>query len=322
MPYRIHSVRNDVAALGNTSAITIPDCLSFSIQNNPDLASAVTAGETMATHAILRSQRVTCSFDTLAIARALDATGMTTQPIATSGSPAHTGLIFYLEALETTGEASAGSVHRSLLISSGAIIPRTISASHGGDARISYDVAVIKKTAANAIVIADNASLPTLASNATLYGGNTWTIGPITVGSVTLSNYRSVEIDFGNVVNTGGSESALFDTHIETVTHAPTITIRGIDPTWFKESSGIPIAGTFTYHGMGQVYLRKRTPGAPSYVADNTAEHIKFTSQGIVAMQTYAAGQGHQFAESAIVIKTFYDGANAPLIVDTTSQIT
>lgn len=297
----------------------IPDCTSQSITNNPQLDSIITAGETMATHVILRSQRVVADFSTLAVAQAIDSVGLTPLCITTDNS--HTGVIFYLASIDQCGAVSS-SGHRSLTIKSGAVVPRRLQCDHRGDASISFDVVVAKPTANNAIVISDADNLPELDVVDVLVGARLWTLGGMKVGGVTLSNYTSFEIDFGNVVSTRGSQSDLWDTHVEVNTHAPSITIRGIDPTWFKESGGVPIAGLACTHANTIMYLRKRVTGSPAFVADNVAEHIKFTAKGIAVIDSAMSGQMHQFAETSLRIQCLYDGTDSPIEVDTTSAIT
>ena len=317
MPYKIHSVVNDTVAAGTPTLI--PDCTSQSINNNPQLDAIVTAGQTMATHVILRSQRIAADFDTLAIADAIDSIGF--QPLCITTDNTSTGLVFYLSAIDGCGAISA-SGHRSLTIGSGAVVPRRLSCEHRGDASMSFDVVVAKPSANEAIVISDAANLPDLDDNGALYGGQLWTLGKMTVGNVAISEYTSLEIDFGNQVSTRGSQSDLWDSHVEVSTHSPSITIRGIDAEWFKESGGVPIAGLACTHANTIIYLRKRVTGSPAFAADNTNEHIKFTAKGIATIQTAVTGQMHQFTETSLTIQCHYDGTDDPIEVDTTSQIT
>lgn len=318
MPYKIHTVVPDVVSAGSTDPIT--DVISSSINNNPQLESIITAGETMATHVILRSQQVACDFSSYAVAQTIDAVSLAPLCIATDNT--HVGLVFYLAAIDACGDISA-SGHRSLTISSGAIVPRRITCDHRGDARMDVDVVVAKTSANNAIVISDaNVALPDTDSGGVLYGARLWTLGTIKVANVALDDYTSVEFDLGNTVQTRGTESAIWDEYVEIRHHAPSITIRGIDPEWFKETAGIPIAGAACTHANTIIYLRKRVSGSPAFVADGVAEHIKFTAKGIATVQTAMTGQWDRFAETSLVIQCVYDGTDDPIEVDTTSAIT
>lgn len=312
MPYKIHSVQIDVDSYGVGAEQNIPDCISHSLSNNPVIDSIVTAGDTMPRYMSLISHAVGGGFETYAVAKAIDAIGLQPLCIATATEP---GVTFYLQKFDQCGSAAA-SGHRSLLISSGMVVPRRISVDHQGHARISVDVVVAKESANNAIVISDAATLPTLSG-----GGVRWTLGSITVGGVALSDYTSVEIDLGNTVSTRGTQSDVFDTYVEVAHHAPTITISGIDPTWFKESGGVPIAGLACTHANTKIHLRKRDTDGQGFIADGTAEHIKFTCKGVAAIQSSHAGQMHSFTSTSLVIRGMYDGTDDPIEVDTTSTI-
>lgn len=317
MPYKVHSVTIDVDALGVGDAVDIPDIISESLTNNPMMDAIITAGETMPTHVSLLSQKITGSFDTYALDTVMDTCGLQPMCIAvTPGNEARSGVVFNMQQFESCGGATGGSTDRTLAISCGAIVPRRLTAEHQGYASMGVDVVVAKDSTNNAIVISDAGAVPTLEG-----GGDRWTVGQMKVGNIALTDYTSLEIDFGNTVTTRGSQSDIWDAYVEVSTHAPTITIRGITPAWFKESGGIPIAGLACTHANTVLYLRKRDPGGAGFVADNTAEHIKFTAKGVASIETAMTGQAHQFTETSLVIRCMYDGTDDPIEVDTTSAI-
>lgn len=312
MPYKIHSVQIDIDAYGVGAEKNIPDVMNENLANNPQLDAIITAGETSPTHVALVSQKIAGSFDTHAIATAIDAIGIQPLCIDTDTEP---GFTYFLQKFDACG-AAASSGHRSLLISSGAVVPRRISCGHQGHAILSVDVIVAKESANNAIVLSDAATLPTLTG-----GGSRWTMGAIKIGNIALTDYTSVEIDFGNNVVTRGTQSDVWDAYVEVNTHSPTITVRGISPAWFKESGGVPIAGLACTHANTYVYLRKRDPGGAGFVADGTAEHIKFTAKGVASVETAFTGSAHQFTETSLVVRCIKDSSDDPIEVDTTSAI-
>lgn len=312
MPYKIHSVQIDIDSYGVGAEKNIQDCISHSLSNNPTIDAAITAGDTMPRHLSLISHAISGGFETFACVAAIDAIGLQPLCIDTDTEP---GFTFFLQKFDACG-AAASSGHRSLLISNGMVVPRRLSCDHQGHARLSVDVIVAKESANNAIVISDAATLPTLTG-----AGLRWTLGKTVIGGVTLSDYTSLEIDFGNTVSTRGTQSDVFDAYVEVAHHAPTITITGIDPTWFKESGGVPIAGLACTHANTTIYLRKRDTDGQGFVADGTAEHIKFTCKGVAAIQTPFTGQMHQFTTTSLVLRGLYDGTDDPIEVDTTSAI-
>ncbi len=94
MPYKIYCVQIDIDAYGVGAEKNIPDCMNESISNNPQLDAIITAGETMPTHAALISQKIAGSFDTYAIATAIDAIGLQPLCIDTDTEP---GVTYYLQ---------------------------------------------------------------------------------------------------------------------------------------------------------------------------------------------------------------------------------
>ena len=313
MPYKIFSVSLDSDEQAAT-AIEIPDCVNMSMSNNPQLERIITAGETQPKHVSLVSQKATASFDTYALPTTLAEIGASFQDILTAG--ANPGVVFFLQKFDAAGNVSAGSVHRSLTISSGVVVPRRLTCDHQGHAMLSVDVVIVKESANNAIVIADNVAMPTLANQ-----GLRWTLDGMTVGGVALTDYTSMEIDFGNTVETRGTQSDVWDAYVEVRTHAPTITLTGIDPAWFA-TAAVPIDGLACTIANTILYLRKRAVDGTGFVIDGTAEHVKITAGGVATIQNPVTGSAQAFTESSIVITCMELGGNNPLIFNTASAIT
>ncbi len=262
----------------------------------------------------LIAQKVLGSFETLALPTLIDAVGLKALGIVTTSEP---GVTFYLEKFDADGITTAGNTERSYKISAGVVVPRRISCDHQGNASISVDVVVAKKSANDAIVLSDVATLPTIAND-----GLRWTLGTTKIGNIVLADYTRLEIDFGNTVETRGAQSDVYDAYIEVRTHAPTITITGIDPTWFA-AAGIPMDGLACTQANTIIYLRKRSVDGSGFVADATTEHIKFTAAGIATVQQAFSGQAQQFSETSLKITCVEDGSsNDPIVVDTSSAIT
>jgi hypothetical protein len=227
------------------------------------------------------------------------------------------GVKFYLEKFDPDGISTTGNADRSLLISAGVVVPRRISCDHQGSATISYDVVVVKESGNDAIVLSDTATLPTIAAD-----GLRWTLGSAKVGNVALSNYTRLEIDLGNTVETRGVQSDVWDAYVEVRTHAPTITLTGIDPTWFA-AAAVPIDGLACTQANTIIYLRKRDTDGAGFVIDATAEHIKFSAAGIATVRQAFTGQAQRFTEHSIMITCMEDASsNDPIVVNTASAIT
>jgi hypothetical protein len=175
----------------------------------------------------------------------------------------------------------------------------------------------VEETGNNALIISDAADMPTLTG-----GGLRWTIGSIKIGNIALTEWTSLEIDFGNSVESRGSQGSVFDQYVEVRTHAPTITVTGIDPNWFKETGGIPQAGLACTQANTIIYLKKRAASGIGYVADVTTEHIKLSAAGFATVGTVFSSDAQRYGETSVQVKCVEDAsANDPIVVDTTSAI-
>jgi len=314
MPYKIHAVEIDVDSFGVDSEVVIPDCTSAGLDNAPQIEAIITAAKIQPEHVAMIAQKVMGNFSTFALKTAIDATGLKALCIATDSEP---GVKFYLADYEDCGTVETGSVHRTLLASAGVVVPRRLTCNHQGHAEISYDVVVTKESGNDAIVISDVAALPTVAD-----AGDRWTLGACDVGGVTLSDYTSIEIDFGNTVETRGSQSDIWDAYVEVRNHAPMITLTGIDPAWFA-AAAVPMAGLACTHANTILYLRHRASDGTGFVADGTATHVKFTAAGVATIKEPFTGDANRFTDTSLEITCYEDDSdNDPIIVTTASAIT
>lgn len=224
------------------------------------------------------------------------------------------GLILYAQAFADGGTRASGANHRSYTIYDGIVAPQQLRCTHQGDASIDYAALATYDGTHSPLVEADTVSLP-----AGLTDNARFTLGPITIGGVTLAEYRDLTIDFGIMVRSEGAESDIWDTFSYIVTYQPTITLRGIDVEWLK-STNIPLAGKAAAHADTAIYLRKRSDGG-TFVADATAEHIQLTAAGLAWIPTPMDASGLDPAECTLMLRTKYDGTNLPIVVDTTSAL-
>lgn len=292
------------------SAVHVPDIISKGIQLNSEMRGQLVGNSATPNHVNLVGRSPIANMSSFAIATLLDNLGFTGLAI---NSATNTGIISYWQKFDKNGFA-ASSNHRSYTFRKGVVVPKRLTVSHRDDARLEFDVVPIYDGTNNAIVVADNASLPTISIAAAR-----WTLGPITVGNEALTEYTQLEIDFGNTVETGSSESDIDPTHVAVRTHEPTITISGIDPQWMS-SSVFAIGGSVVAQATDAIYLRKRS--GVSFVADGTAEHIKFTPNGIISVAQVAQAEAQRIGTTTLMLKLGIDSSgNAALAVDTTSAI-
>lgn len=267
-------------------------------------------GEIYPRHIAIASIKPGAMLKTHALQDWLDQIGLTGKAIASSSQD---GLEIYFQKFAANGGPASGSVHRSLTISSGLIVPRRLTVSHQGDAELTFDVLIIYDGTNDPIVVADNVALPSSPPD-----NERFTIGPVDIGGVTINHIRSVEIDFGINARTLGADSDIYDTRAEIRTINPTITMRGIDVTLLK-SAGIPIGGLAATHANTAIYFRKRTQ--TGFVADATQEHIEVTAYGLAVIDDAAGQSGDENAETSFRLECAFDGTNTPIVIDTTAAL-
>lgn len=313
--HKLHSLTLHVDGMG--AAVHLPDLMQAGDSATLNFAKDISAGFVSPNHVSLISRAVERSLSTFSIAAALDELGASGLAIATTANP---GVTLNLQKFDTTtGAASAGSVHRGMTIKGGLIFPRRISVDHQGNAQLEIGVVVRKDGANDPIVLSDVLAIPTLAISPAR-----WTLGPMSIAGYTLADYTSLEIDFGNEVETVGTASGIDDTHLELKTHAPRIMVSGIDPNWFS-ATGVPMAGKAAAHADTSVILRKRSADGSNsgFIADATLEHVKFTMAGPANVrELFQSSDPQRYGTVSIEVEGMIDAsANSPLIIDTTSAI-
>ncbi len=274
-----------------------------------NVANDVTSGSVYPEFLSLTAQQPVASFSTLQIARALGVAGLT--GLAITG----TGLKFYLRKHAEGSTRAGASSHRKFTINEGIIVPRSLTCDHQGDAELSYDVIITYDGSNDPVVIADSFSLP-----AGLVDDQRFSLGSTTIGGIALAQIRQFQIDFGVNAVSEGADSDIWDRYVSIRNITPSLTLRGVDPEWFSAAK-IPLVGKVAVHANTTVYLRKREEGA-TFLADGTAEHIKFTADGLATIETLATVSGEEASETVLMMPLNYDGTNDPLVIDTASAIT
>ena len=278
------------------------------LASEAEIRSEAQSGEIHRRFMSLVGRRATARFGTHQLAVALAECAQTGHVIENNG------LIFYAQKYTKGSTPAAGSVHRKYTIAEGVLVPRTISCTHQGDAEIIYEAMATYDGSNAPIVEADSQSLP-----AAVADSERFTIGGVTIGSVSIDHIRQLDIDFGIMVLLVGADSDQYDTFAAVRGIAPSITLRGINIEWLK-STAIPWAGKTATHANTTIYLRKRD--LDGFVADETEEHLKFTADGLCVVDTLMDDSGEQPGECSLTLPLRYDGTNSPLTVDTASAIT
>ncbi len=274
---------------------------------NSEITQEPTSGEVTTRFQAINAQNPAASFTTMAIQDALDAIGQNGLAIPLPAAP---GIDFFAQKHAEGGTRAAGAVHRRYRFAEGIVIPRSLSVDHQGDASLNYDLIATFDGTNDPLVESDTITLPT-----GLTDNERFTIGPVTIESVLLTQIKSFQIDFGINVEVEGGDSDIFPTFVSIKTIQPVLTLTGIDVEWLK-SDKIPRSGKCVTHANTKIFLRKRK--CPSFVADNVAEHIKITAEGLAHVTNAFSGDP---VGATIVMPMKFDGTNLPMVINTASII-
>ncbi len=290
------------------SAEILPDITRMDPKLNPEIAAELVAQTHVPRHVAVRAIKPNVAMETYALATALDRLGV--QGLGFEGAT-NPGVTAYFKKFTDVGDLAAGSVHRSLTYHTGVAVPKRLTVDHQGDAKLEFEIVPIKTSSNAVVIVADNVALP-----AVTIASARWTLGAVKINNVALSEYSKLEIDFGNTVEVVGSQSDPYATHIEHRKHEPKIKLSGIDPTWFA-ASPVPLGGAAVLSANDYVYLRKRTQDGAHFVANGTAEHIKFSLAGLAGIMGNS-GEAQRVSETELLVTLAQDASgNNPLIVNT-----
>jgi hypothetical protein len=284
-------------------------------RTNSDVRQEATSGDVYARFQALYSVKPMFEFSTKSVAAALDNIGLAGEQI-TAGNT----LVFYCQKQQKGGSRESGSVHRTITVNEGLIIPRRITCEHQGDATIDYEVLPIFDGTNEPWVVADTAALGTNPGDLERF-----TIGRFTLADAVPSTYivpqiRRLDIDLGIQAETVGADSDVYDTHVRIVEILPSLSLTGIDIEWFK-TGNILHSGRKIVHASTEIILRKRAAGS-TFVSAATAQHIGFTAAGLAVIDQLFDASGNGLDECSLRLPLQYDGTNSPLTVDTTFSYT
>jgi hypothetical protein len=270
-----------------------------------------TANQAIASAASLKSAAPTFGFASRQIAKILDKMD--------GGNPfadidAWSAAYIQYVAKRAQGGILASGNHRSYSADKGLICVKQISCQYQGDAEAEVMLYPISTTGIAApFTIADNASLPTIPTT-----DQRFTLGPVTLGNEALAGVTAITLDLGIQEVHRGADSDIFPTHASVQQYLPTLRIEGLTQEWLS-SGVVPVTGLACTQANTTVYLRKRAAGGV-YVADGTAEHIKFNMAGLLRVET-ADNSGNEDAPITLVLEAVWDGTNNLVVWDTTSAI-
>lgn len=306
-----HAVILDTAAEG-VSPVTLGATIRLMARLAAEVSRIRTTGEIYPRHIAINSLAPDAEIESYALQDWLDEIALTGKAITADGD--NDGLELYFQKFDEDA-GPAGSGHRVLTMKKGLIVPDSISVSHQQDATIKYRALIVWDGTNLPIVVGDSATLPSTPND-----NERFTIGPVTFGGVAITQVTQININFGVIARVLGEDSDVYPTRVEIRGIEPTISITTTDATIMK-TGGVPLNGLACTHANTAIYLRKRAQSAAHFVADATAEHLKFTAYGIATCETADEQGGDEPASATITLPCAFDGTNTPLTIDTTSAL-
>jgi hypothetical protein len=214
----------------------------------------------------------------------------------------------------------AGAQHRRYEINKGMVYFTNISCDHKGDLQGTVRIQAVFDGSNDPVAISDLTSLPSdvqvgdLTQRWTLHDGT-----KTTLGGAAWASKRSLSLDFNVDTSTQGADSEEFDSFGAIDQILPTLTVSGIDPSWFDQL-GLGLSGSNVTHANTTIGFRKRDGGG--FVADGTAEHIEMTVNGIAYNDQLFSASRNEAATSSIRVECLEDSSgNAPVILTTATAL-
>lgn len=292
-------------------AVVIGGINAYDLGTGTQLASEISAGNVYPEYPHLMGQQMVGTFSTIQIARALDNCGLT----GTSIADLTTGLKYYLRKHADGSTRASGGSHNKYTIKKGIIVPTSLTCEHQGTATITFDVVITYDGSNVPIILAASQSLPAAQSD-----DQEFTLGPLTLESVLLDHVQQFTITFGLTPSSEGADSDIWDKYASIRTIKPSLSLTGSNPNWLADAS-IPLTGLRVTHANTAFYLRKYAIGS-TFVADGSAQHIKFTAAGLAVIDDVLQVSGEEPSGTTLTMPLHYDGTNAPLTINTASAIT
>jgi hypothetical protein len=291
----------------------LPGITRQSIRFGSTIRNEPRSGEPYSRFQSLVAQKPGATFSTESIAAAIDLVPLLGYSLVAEVN----GLRLYTQQWLKGGTREGTLKHVQDQIKIGILALRRLNAEHQGDAVLDLE-AIAGWNGSDTdgpILRTKDITLPAAVADA-----DRFTLGKITVGAIALTQFRSVELDFGIEINSEGSESEIWDSFITIRSIQPRLTVRGINPLWFQSTGAIPMIGKAGTHANTSIYLRKRANGG-TFVPDATVEHISITGDGYATIEMPMDANGLEATEANLVMEFRYDGTNIPLLIDTTSAI-
>lgn len=293
------------------SATLIGGVESQDFQSNTTHLTQVTSGQTSPQFVSVSAVKPRITFNSYQIAALYDVIG--SKGVCLDGG-AGAGMILYELDTDDCGAFTAGSTHRTITLPNGRVVPRQLTCQHEGDAQLS----------AEAIAIFDGTNLPiipagSVAAPTGLEDTERFTLGEVTLESVTLTYVQSVTIDFNNEIETAGGDGDPYPKNVDIRNFAPTIRITCLDVGQFKTSGGVPLPGLPVTHANTSIVFRRRVIATEAFSDD--ADSVEITAAGVASVESVTS-QPNQPKQITFLVTCYHDTTNEPITMATDYDLT
>ena len=288
----------------------IDEITAFGINKNTQQMIESADGEVEPTFISLQQQTPELSFTTLALAKALAAVGISGLAIPGGANPA----VFFFQKMLADGGRAGTLQHMMGEVEQGLIVPRTLNASQGGNATLSYDVAIRYDGTNEPIVFT---ALQTLTGSPSF--SELFTLGPWVINNVELPGMIGATIDFGLDVFRQFTGGDVWPTFLSLKRRANTQLTGRTRETVSMDTFGF--VGTAQGATDSKVYFRKKDQDGAGNVAVGTAEHVVFSiAAGSIRVESADANHPEPY-ENNVIITPRNNGTDPTIAVSTASTI-
>lgn len=287
------------AAFGTAATPTVIRARDTSQNDGTNVIREANSGEPYARNAYVTAQNPAGEISTPAIATALGAVGPLGGAI-TAAAP----LVLYAQKREDGGTRATGSVHKSITVNAGMIVPSRLSCDHQGNAQLSYAFAAKSDGTNDPITIADSQALEALPAT-----DDHFSLGAVSIGGTTIDGKNSVSIDFGVRLSVEGSDSDVWPTVVSIEIVEAMLSITTMD----LALGSIDLDGLAGTHANTSVVFRKRASGG-TYAG---AGDVTLTAAGLAVVDSRLTAAMGSNASGTIQLHCTYDGTNSPIKLST-----
>lgn len=296
---------------GSTAVILPVTKQDFMFEN--DVTHESLAGSRHARIITKKSTKPKQTFTTKDIQKAL--TAITTEGIVIGSGKTYTAVNIYQVNLDING-MPAGSGHRKLSITNGAVFCKQLTAKSGEDAELEIEVHAISTDGITSPVTIGSGSLPAFPT-----AHERFSVGPMTLESIDIEELTSLTIDFGMKPDGILTGSAIAPTQLQVESVLPTIEFESHRVSLLLASTGIDPDGIAVTHANSIIWLRQRETNAAAYYDDTDTEHFKLTCDGFAIVDTGHTSDGNKLASIKGKVMLRNDGTNSPMIYQANQAI-